>query len=284
MTHPTHGDLAPTTDFSEPPPWPPATGHHPGELGADDRPTAAIPVITDAYQPAEATPWDTAHWDATQTIETGWHQAPATEPWHAQHERAGEWQTQPPEHLSFEHSPLAEVQPGVQGQTHPGHPSWEPPMLPLEAEAPRQRRAGVWVSMALVVTLLLCGGGATSAYVLLRDADSGTGATDPASAVNRFMTAVYTQQDATAAADLVCRASRDKGKLNNRVAQLKSYAAKYDGPTFRWSDPAVSGQTSTRATVAVRLTMSTDDEKQAQQDLTFTVVDKSGWQVCDITT
>jgi hypothetical protein len=152
----------------------------------------------------------------------------------------------------------------------------------MEAEPPRRRRAGLWVSLALVVTLLLCGGGATSAYLLLRDGDSGTGATDPAGAVNRFMTAVYTQQDATTAADLVCRASRDKDKLSARVSQIKSYAAKYDGPSFRWSDPSVSGQTADRATVAVRLTMSTDDEKQAQQDLTFTVIHKTGWQVCDI--
>jgi len=34
--------------------------------------------------------------------------------------------------------------------------------------------------------------------------------------------------------------------------------------------------------VTLQLTMSTDDEKQAQQELTFTVVHKTGWQVCDI--
>jgi hypothetical protein len=274
MTHPTHGDLAPATDFIEP--VPPAAGHP-----ADDRPTAPLPVITENYQPAG--PAAGPRWDETQLIETGWHQPPSTEPWHAQHELAGEWQTQPPEHLSFEHSPPAEVQPGVQSRPPTGRPPWETPLLPLESESPRPRRAKIWVSLALVVTVLLCAGGATSAYVLLRDAGSGTGAADPVSAVNRFLTAVYTQQDATAAADLVCRASRDKGKLSDRVAQIKSYAAKYDGASFRWSDPAVSGQTSERATVAVRLTMSTDDEKQAQQDLTFTVVDKTGWQVCDIT-
>jgi hypothetical protein len=35
--------------------------------------------------------------------------------------------------------------------------------------------------------------------------------------------------------------------------------------------------------VAVQLTLSTDDEKQAQQELTFTVIHKTGWLVCDIT-
>lgn len=279
MTHPTQGDLAPASDFVEP--VPPAAGH---SGGVDDRPTAQLPVITENYEPASSfEPAGEPRWDETQLIETGWHQPPSTEPWHAQHELAGEWQTQPPEHLSFEHSPPAEVQPGVQSRPPAGRPPWETPLLPLESEQPRPRRAKIWVSLALVVTVLLCAGGATSAFVLLRDAGSGTGATDPASAVNRFLTAVYTQQDATAAAELVCRASRDKSKLSARVAQIKSYAARYDGPSFRWSDPAVSGQTSERATVAVRLTMSTDDEKQAQQDLAFTVVDKTGWQVCDIT-
>ena len=133
-----------------------------------------------------------------------------------------------------------------------------------------------------MVTLLLCGGGATSAFFLLRDADSGRGAPDPATAVNRFMTAVYTQQDESAAADLVCREARDQKRLGDRIAQIKSFAAAYEGPSFRWDDPAVSGQTDDRAMVAVQLTMSTDDEKQSEQQLSFTVVHKTGWLVCDI--
>jgi flagellar basal body-associated protein FliL len=185
--------------------------------------------------------------------------------------------------MALEHSPPAEIQPGVQDQpTQVVHPPWAVPLLPAEHEPPRQRRAGLWVAMALVVTLLLCGGGATSAYLLLRNADSGKGAPDPATAVNRFMTAVYTQQDASAAGELVCRQALQKQKLSARVDQIKNYAAEYDGPAFRWNDPSVTGQTDQRATVSVQLTMSTDDEKQAQQQLTFTVVHKTGWLVCDI--
>jgi hypothetical protein len=156
------------------------------------------------------------------------------------------------------------------------------PLLPMKNQPPRRRRGGLRVAMALVLTLLLCGGGAISAYLLLRNADSGKGAPDPATAVNRFMTAVYTQQDASTAGDLVCRQALKKQTLSARVDQIKKYAAEYDGPTFRWDDPAVTGQTDERATVSVQLTMSTDDEKQAQQELTFTVVHKTGWLVCDI--
>jgi len=263
--------------------WPPV-GAYPGEPGygrpPGDQPTATIPAFD-----APTVPLD----DQTQTIGSGWHQPPPTEPWHARHERPGEWQYPPPEHLAFTHSPPAEVQPGVQDQprvpdrpTQVAHPLWEVPLLPMNHEAPKRNRPGVWVSMALVITLLLFAGGATSAYLLLRNSDSGRGAPDPATAVNRFMTAVYTQQDATAADDMVCREARDKGKLSGRVDQIKTYAAEYAGPAFRWSDPAVSSQSDDSATVAVQLTMSTDDEKQAQQELTFTVVHKTGWLVCDI--
>ena len=35
--------------------------------------------------------------------------------------------------------------------------------------------------------------------------------------------------------------------------------------------------------VSVQLIMTTDDEKIAQQQLSFTVVRKTGWLVCDVT-
>jgi hypothetical protein len=135
--------------------------------------------------------------------------------------------------------------------------------------------------VALVATLLLCGGGAVSAYFLLRDADN-PGSPDPATAVNRFLTAVYTQQDATTADALVCRESRDKTKLTDRVNEIKTYADGYQDPVFRWDDPAVSSESSDRALVSVQLTMSTADEKTAQQSLRFTVIRKTGWLVCEV--
>jgi hypothetical protein len=300
MTQPPHADLAvqpgqsqssgdsdaidapPAADFIDAPPpaaesqWPPlgAFPGEPGHLEFDDaRPTVAIPAYRESFA------------DQTQVLDTGWPPPRPAEPWHAQHERDGEWQTRPPEHLAFKHSiPSAAIPPGSPDQpTQAAHSTSDTPLLPMEHEAPPRRRAGLWVALALVVTLLLCGGGATSAYLLLRNADSGTGAPDPATAVNRFLTAVYTQQDATAANALVCRNARDQKKLTARVAQIKDYSAQYDGPSFRWTDPAVASQDQESATVAVQLTMSTEDEKQAQQELTFTVIHKTGWLVCDIT-
>jgi hypothetical protein len=207
---------------------------------------------------------------------TAWQ--PPDQPWHAQHEKPGEWQYEPPDHLARQHSPPFGMHDPTQVVPAPP-PHWQ--ATPAPAADDRRRKTGLWVSVALTTTLLLCGGGAFSAYLLLKEAD-GSGAPDPATAVNEFMTAVYTRQDASAADDLVCRESRDKDKLAARVDQIKGYANQYDGPSFRWDEPAVSGQSEERATVSVQLTMSTEDEKTAQQKLTFTTVRKTGWLVCEI--
>jgi hypothetical protein len=129
---------------------------------------------------------------------------------------------------------------------------------------------------------LLCGGGAVSAFLLLRNAENGDGAADPATAVTRFLTAVYTDQDAAAATALVCSEARDQKKISAKVDEVKSYSEQYDGPRFRWDEPSVASETKERALVSVALTMTTDDEKTAKQQLTFTAVKKTGWWVCDV--
>jgi hypothetical protein len=252
-----------------PPPWPPQP--HPGQ---------AYPGQPYPGQPHPGQPHP-----GQNPQDQGWHQPAPTLPWHAQHERQGEWNTEPPEHLAWQHSPPAENGPDGTDPIWAGHPSMPPgpPWQVQPAAAPtRSRRGGLWVSLALTVILLFCGGGAVSAYFLISNADTGKGAPDPATAVNRFLTAVYTQQDPDVAEQLVCRQARDKQKLADRVNQIKNYANAYDGPTFRWSDPAVSDQTQERAMVSTQLTLSTDDEKQAQQALTFTTIHKTGWLVCDV--
>ncbi|GIE79873.1 hypothetical protein Aph02nite_58230 [Actinoplanes philippinensis] len=204
---------------------------------------------------------------------TVWHQPPPTGPWHAQHEKPGEWRYPPPEHLAYQHSPPAEIQPQPE-------PIWAGPAIARTGIDPR-RRSTIFLSMAFVATLALCGGGAVSAFYLLRDADN-PGSADPATAVNRFLTAVYTQQDAAVARDLVCSKARDEARLATRVEQISSYADGYQGPVFRWDEPVVSNRDEERARVDVRVLMSTEDEKSAAQDLRFTVVRKTGWLVCEV--
>jgi hypothetical protein len=261
-------------DFIDAPPEQTAEVFPPPGAFAEERHTAEQPIV--APDPTQVIP---------AVAEPGRPQpaAAAPGPWHAQHEAPGQWQTAPPEHLAWQHSPPAE------GRPEPiwsGGPQHQPPPQPWPAPVPsvappRRRRGALWISLALVATLLLCGGGAVSAYFLLRDADN-PGSPDPATAVNRFLTAVYTQEDATSAEKFVCREARDPAKLSDRVNQIRTYASGYTDPIFRWGDPAVSDQTTDRATVSVRLTMSTGDEKTAQQDLKFTVIHKTGWLVCEV--
>jgi hypothetical protein len=240
--------------------WPPQTWSQPG---FDDAATDTMPAVT-----ADGPP------DHTQVIPpTG------TGPWYAQHEAPGQWQTQPPEHLAWQHSPPPDA-------PQPGEPIWagagqQPFEVPVASPAPKNKRGALWVSLALAATLLLCGGGALSAYFLLRDADN-PGSPDPATAVNRFLDAVYTQQDASAADELVCREARDESKLANRVSEIKTYSDGYQEPVYRWEDPAVSSSGEDRALVSVQITLTTGDEKTAKQDLEFTVIRKTGWLVCEV--
>ena len=172
----------------------------------------------------------------------------------------------------------AVLAPPIWAGPSPQYPQWQVPLVP----APPKRRGGLWVSLALTVIVLLCAGGAASAYFLISNADTGTGAKDPATAVNKFMTAVYTQQDADVAMQLVCRQARDKQKLAAKIKQIDDYANGYAGPQFRWSDPVVRNQTGERAVVQTTLQFSTSDEKQSEQPLTFTMIHKKSWQVCDV--
>jgi flagellar basal body-associated protein FliL len=259
----------PPQPIPPPEPVPAPEPPHTATAGAADFIDAGPTIPSVEWPPLGAYPGEPGH-PATGPVPP----VPAFSPWHAQHEKPGEWQTHPPDHLAWQHSPTVIGPAGA--VPPPTEPIW------AGTPAPARRRGGLWVSLALTVILLLCGGGAVSAYFLISNADTGKGAPDPATAVNRFLTAVYTDQDAETADGLVCRQARDKDKLTSRIDQIKNYVNVYQGPTFRWTDPEVNGQTKERAVVTVRLTLSTEDEKQADQTLTFTTIHKTGWLVCDV--
>jgi hypothetical protein len=265
----------PTASFIDASPDPHARQWPPAGTFADEAPTASMPAVAPSLVA-----------EHTQVI-------PATTPWHAAHEAPGQWQTRPPESMGWHaaspgHAASPYSAPGhaVSPDSAPGQepePIWSGPQQPWQAPPTpaKGKRGGLWVSLALAATLLLCAGGATSAYLLLRDADN-PGSPDPATAVDRFLTAVYTQRDATAADDLVCRQARDRNKLADRVDEIRAYSEGYQNPVYRWDEPAVSSSDADRARVSVRITMSTGDEKTAGQDLEFTVIRKTGWLVCEV--
>ncbi|WP_435831379.1 Rv0361 family membrane protein [Micromonospora arborensis] len=173
--------------------------------------------------------------------------------------------------------------------TQPGTP--DPSVIPPPppgyppypgAAAPKKKRGLLIAAIALVVIMVLCVGGGVVAFLTLRNAETGEGAKEPAVAVDEFLTAVYKDRDATKAASRVCAASRDDEKITAKVAEVQKYASAYQNPRFRWTTPKVDNQTGERATVSTRVTMTTSDEKVADQDLRFTVVQKTGWWVCEV--
>ncbi|MEW2379341.1 hypothetical protein AB0883_25035 [Micromonospora sp. NPDC047812] len=157
-----------------------------------------------------------------------------------------------------------------------GYPPYQPPA------APRKKRGVLIASIALAVILLLCAGGGVVAFLTLRDAENGEGAKEPAVAVDEFLKAVYQERDADRAAGLVCSSSRDEKKIAAKVAEVEKHVSAHQNPRFRWSTPKVDNQTGDRATVTTKVTMTTADEKVADQDLRFTVVKKTGWWVCEV--
>jgi hypothetical protein len=135
--------------------------------------------------------------------------------------------------------------------------------------------------IVLAVVLLLCGGGGVSAYLLLRNGD-GPGAADPRTAVIQFLDAVYRAQDARLAAALVCPAARDGEAITRKVDEVRDAVRRYRDPWFSWDEPRVEDETSDRARVSVKITLTTGDDRTAEQRLSLTVVRDTGWWVCEV--
>jgi hypothetical protein len=178
------------------------------------------------------------------------------------------------------------VPPGHPGAGYPA-PGYPPPGYPAPAyppfgEPPKKRRGLMIASIVVAVVLLLCGGGGTAAFLVLRNTETGEGAAEPVAAVEDFLTAVYTDKDATKAASLVCAEARDKKAITKKVREVQNYATEYKSPRFKWTSPKVENEGADTATVSTKLTMTTGDEKTTDQQLKFTVIQKTGWWVCEV--
>ena len=170
------------------------------------------------------------------------------------------------------------------GAGQPGQPAFPPAVFPPAANppAPKKRRGLLIASIVLAVVLLFCACGGVAAFLLLRDTATGEGAAEPVVAVDNFLKAIYTDKDAAKAAALVCSEARDEIAITKKVEEVNKYATTYDKPRFRWDAPKVDGQNAERAIVSAKIEMTTSDEKVAEQRLTFTVVQKTGWWVCEV--
>ncbi|PZG22207.1 hypothetical protein C1I95_05885 [Micromonospora craterilacus] len=191
--------------------------------------------------------------------------------------------TQPPAGGATGPTDLPADQSGPDAAQGPSVPPPPPGYPPYQSPAgPPAKRGALMASLALAVVLLLCAGGGVAAFLTLRNTESGEGAREPSVAVDEFLTAVYQERDAAKAAKLVCTASRDHDKIRAKVAEIEKYASTYQNPRFRWDTPKVDNETGDRATVTTTVTVTTADEKIADQNLRFTVIRKTGWWVCEV--
>lgn len=147
----------------------------------------------------------------------------------------------------------------------------------------RQPPRSGWTTTIMLAVLLLLGGGGVSAYLMLRKAD-GPGAADPRSAVTQFLAAVYTEQDARRAAALVCPDARNQDSITRKIDEITGSVRRYRDPRFSWDEPRVEDETSDRARVTVTITLTTGDDRIAEQRLGLTVVreETAGWWVCEV--
>jgi hypothetical protein len=139
-----------------------------------------------------------------------------------------------------------------------------------------------WTTVIVLAgVLLFCGGGGLSAYLLLRDVE-GQGADNPKVAVTDFLEAVYTQQDPRRAAQLICSEARDRDAVAEKIDEIRTSVRRYHSPRFSWDDPKVEDESRDRARVSVKITLTTGDDQVAEQELSLTVVRKTGWWVCEV--
>jgi hypothetical protein len=139
----------------------------------------------------------------------------------------------------------------------------------------------VVTSIVLGVVLLLCGGGATTAYFLITRVGT-HGTATPAQSVDGFLDAVFRQRDAEKASLYVCAESRNTVALSRKIDQLQAYADRYRSPRFSWTTPTVSSRKGNTATLTVPVTVTTEDDRTAQKKLSFVTVNESGWYVCEV--
>lgn len=176
--------------------------------------------------------------------------------------------------------------PPSQGYPQPYLPP--PPVAPqpyqwYQQPEPPKKRHRLLITILSVVFVLFLGGGGVSAYLLTRDNTKGQAT--PEAATDGFLTAIYTNHDATAAARYVCPQARDGAKLTAKINEIKQRDSQYELPKYTWSTPTVKQDASTgqnEARLTLTLTLRTANEQKAVQSLLIVATRHNGWWVCEV--
>src|SRR5262245_27182353 len=142
------------------------------------------------------------------------------------------------------------------------------------------RRPGTIASLILGLVVALCLGGGIGAYALVQDIQP-RGSADPESAVDGFLSAVFSSHSAVAAADFVCSRNRNVDELTKMVERIRAFEERYESPRTSWDtqDVEVNGRD---AATTVRLRLTVDAAQVAEERLRLKLVDQRGWFVCEV--
>jgi hypothetical protein len=175
------------------------------------------------------------------------------------------------------------------GYSQPGMPSYGGP-------PPKRSHTGLLAALgsgilvlvvAIVVVAIYAFGGSSGSP----QADHGSGkptssptaaATDsPEDVVDKYLTAIFTDKDGSAAKDLVCSSQRNNPDSTDPDTIEKDFSSSGASVSVTWTTPQEISETSSKAKVKNTLTIKVSGTS-APVDVTWTLKDQSGWKICDV--
>ncbi len=186
-------------------------------------------------------------------------------------------------------------QPGQYAQ-QPGYgqsPGQVPPPAQFDqygrpvAPPPRKSRALIVTISIIGVLLLLCAGVGTTAYFAFGRVGSGGGS--PSGAVDGFMKAAFVDRDEEALSRFICNKSRSKQAIRDEIQRLEDIESGSNSKiTVDWSNITQTNKSGSDATATADVSITATVAGEPTDPITgtwkYTLVEESGWRVCDIET
>jgi hypothetical protein len=164
-------------------------------------------------------------------------------------------------------------QPGYGQPGQPGYGGMPPvPQQPKKSKLPIILGAGGG-GLALIIILII---------VLVVAFGGSGGASDPATAVQKYLTAVFKDKDASTAKAMLCEKEQHTTDADPEEVQ-KQFRSGSTQVSVDWTTPTESSRSGDNAEVKNDLKLSYNG-RSTTLPVTWKVVDESGWKVCDLET
>ncbi|MEV6523297.1 hypothetical protein AB0M43_15205 [Longispora sp. NPDC051575] len=140
-------------------------------------------------------------------------------------------------------------------------------------------RSGMITSLVFGVLLLLCVGGGTGAFALVRHLE-GPGALTPAAAAESFLNGVFNARDLDMASKYVC-SELEPDAVAQKINEVNALGREHPFVSFDWTKTEKSNEDH-KAVLDVMVRAIDKGEAIAKQHLEIAVVDDGGWRVCGV--